>query len=149
MQALYSNLQLDLSRGLFPFALPSKILQNLTTFPAFYTSPQSNISWHLLSCGASNRFLVLASGGFAITHIGHIKIGRTPLGEWSARRRDLNLRAHNCYKKNTSLPPEGFEPTFPVSERPQTHTLDRAVTKIGPSLYYHTFCNSFLSRIWK
>jgi len=32
MQALYSNPQLDLSRGLFPYALPSKILQNLATF---------------------------------------------------------------------------------------------------------------------
>ena len=31
--ALYSNLQLDLSRSLFPYALPSKILQNLATFP--------------------------------------------------------------------------------------------------------------------
>jgi hypothetical protein len=28
-------------------------------------------------------------------------------------------------------PPEGFEPTIPVSERPQTHVLDRAATGIG------------------
>ena len=28
-------------------------------------------------------------------------------------------------------PPVGFEPTIPVSERPQTHALDRAASKIG------------------
>jgi hypothetical protein len=33
MQVLYSNLQIDLSRGLFPYALLSKILQHLATFP--------------------------------------------------------------------------------------------------------------------
>jgi hypothetical protein len=29
------------------------------------------------------------------------------------------------------MPPVGFEPTIPVSERPQTHVLDRASTEIG------------------
>jgi hypothetical protein len=29
------------------------------------------------------------------------------------------------------MPPAGFEPTIPASERPQTHALDRAVTGIG------------------
>jgi hypothetical protein len=29
------------------------------------------------------------------------------------------------------MPPEGFEPTIPASERPQTHALDRAATGIG------------------
>jgi hypothetical protein len=33
IQALYSNLQIDLSRGIFPYALPFKILQNLAPFP--------------------------------------------------------------------------------------------------------------------
>ena len=27
--------------------------------------------------------------------------------------------------------PAGFEPAIPVSERPQTHVLDRAATEIG------------------
>jgi hypothetical protein len=31
----------------------------------------------------------------------------------------------------TFMPPVGFEPTIPVSERPQTHALDRTVTGIG------------------
>jgi hypothetical protein len=29
------------------------------------------------------------------------------------------------------MPPVGFEPKIPVSERPQTHALDRAATGIG------------------
>jgi len=34
------------------------------------------------------------------------------------------------------MPPAGFEPTIPASERPQTHALDRAADGIGsPTLY--------------
>jgi hypothetical protein len=29
------------------------------------------------------------------------------------------------------MPPAGFEPTIPASERPQIHVLDRAATGIG------------------
>jgi hypothetical protein len=29
------------------------------------------------------------------------------------------------------MPPAEFEPTIPASERPQTHTLDRAATGTG------------------
>jgi len=29
------------------------------------------------------------------------------------------------------MPPIGFEPAVPPSERPQTHALDRAATRIG------------------
>jgi hypothetical protein len=29
------------------------------------------------------------------------------------------------------MPPAGFETTIPVSERPQTHALDRTATGIG------------------
>jgi hypothetical protein len=34
------------------------------------------------------------------------------------------------------MPPAGFEPTIPASERPQTHALDRAATAIGESRNY-------------
>jgi hypothetical protein len=63
--------------------------------------------------------------------IGHATLGRTSLDEWSARRRDLYLTTHNTHKRQTSMPPVGFEPTIPASERPQTHILDREVTGIG------------------
>jgi hypothetical protein len=65
------------------------------------------------------------------THLRHTTVGRTPLDEGPARRRDLYLTTHNTHKRQTSMPPVGFKPTIPVSERPQTHALDRAATGIG------------------
>jgi hypothetical protein len=41
------------------------------------------------------------------------------------------------YTTNTtqiSMPPAGFKPTIPASERPKTHALDRAATVIGSEL---------------
>jgi hypothetical protein len=55
-------------------------------------------------------------------------LGRTPLVEWSSRRRDLYLTTHN---RQISIPPVGFEPAIAASERPQTHALDRAAKRIG------------------
>ena len=57
--------------------------------------------------------------------------GRTPLDEWSSRRRDLYLTTHNTNKRHTNIRPAGFEPAIPASERPQTYVLDRAATGIG------------------
>jgi len=58
-------------------------------------------------------------------------VGRTPLDEWSVRRRDLYLTTHNTQNRQTSTPPAGFEPTISAGERPQTYTLDRAATETG------------------
>jgi hypothetical protein len=69
--------------------------------------------------------------GFMVTQIRHTTVGRTPLDEWSARRRDLYLTTHNTHKRQTSMPPAGLEPTIPASERPQTLGVDRAATGIG------------------
>ena len=55
----------------------------------------------------------------------------TPLNERPARRRDLCLTTYNTHKWQTSMSLAGFEPTIPVSERPQTHALNRAATGIG------------------
>ena len=69
----------------------------------------------------------------------HITVGRTPLDEWSTRRRDLYLTTHNTYNRQTSMPPEGFEPTISAGERPQTYALDRAVVLIiRRSKFYYT-----------
>ena len=57
--------------------------------------------------------------------------GRTLLGEWSARRRDLYLTTHNTHNRQTSMPPVGFEPTIPVGERLQIYALDRVATETG------------------
>jgi hypothetical protein len=61
----------------------------------------------------------------------HTTLVRTPLDEGPARRRDLYLTTHNTHKRQTSMPLAGSEPTIPTSERPQTHSLDRAATGIG------------------
>ena len=63
----------------------------------------------------------------------HTTVGRTPLDEGSARRRDFYLTEHNNHKRQTSMPPAGFEPAIPAGERPQIHALDRGATGIGNS----------------
>ena len=52
----------------------------------------------------------------------HTAVGRTPLDEWSARRRDLYLTTHNTHNRQTSMPPVGFEPI--------SYALYRAVTGV-------------------
>ena len=42
---------------------------------------------------------------------------QTPLDEGSVRRRDFYLTAHNTHKRQTSMPPVGFEPTVSAGER--------------------------------
>ena len=63
-------------------------------------------------------------------------VGRTPLDEWSARRRDLYLTRHNIHNRQTSMPPAEFEPTITEGERPHTYALDRAVTGTGHTVIY-------------
>jgi len=45
-------------------------------------------------------------------------VGRIPLDEWSACRRDLYQTTHNTHNRQTSMPPMGFVPTISVVERP-------------------------------
>jgi hypothetical protein len=73
--------------------------------------------------------------GFTIT-LRHTTVGRTPLHEGSARRRDLYLTTHNSHKRQTSMPPVGFEPAIPASARPQDPRIDLAATGIGIFVYY-------------
>ena len=47
-----------------------------------------------------------------------ITVGRTPLDEWSARRRDLYLTTHNTHNRQTSMPPVGFESMISAGQRP-------------------------------
>ena len=68
----------------------------------------------------------------------HSTVGRTPLDEWSARRRHLYLTTHNTHNRQTSMSPVGFEPTISAGERPQTYALDRAATGTGIYIYIST-----------
>jgi hypothetical protein len=74
--------------------------------------------------------LLVSSRFHGHTHLRHTAVGRTPLDEGPAHRRDLYLTTHNTHKRQTSMPPAGFEPTILVSERPNTHALDRTATAI-------------------
>jgi len=69
-------------------------------------------------CGASNRFLVMffPYEGFMITLIEDATIGRTPLDERSAQRRDLYRATHNNHMTQIPMPLAGFELTTPTSE---------------------------------
>ena len=62
-------------------------------------------------------------------------VGRTPLGEWSIRHRDLYLTTHNAHNRQTSMPLVGFKPTISADERPKTYALDRAATGTGKFIY--------------
>jgi len=73
--------------------------------------------------------------GFMIT-LRHTTLGRTPLDEWSARRKGFYLTTHNTHKRQTSIPPARLEPTIPASDRLQTHASDRATAGTG----YHANC---------
>ena len=59
-----------------------------------------------------------------------------PLDElpvWPAPRRDLYLTTHNTHE--TSMPPTGFKPAIPTSERPQNDVLGCAAAEIGCSCF--------------
>jgi hypothetical protein len=79
----------------------------------------------------------------SLSHIRRTTLGRTPLDEGPARRRDLYLTTHNTYKRQTSMPTAGFEPAIPASERPQTQAIDRAATGIG-DLYQSPYISLLL-----
>jgi len=49
--------------------------------------------------------------------------GRTPLDEWSARRRDIYLTTRDTHNRKTSMPPVGFEPTISAGELPKACAL--------------------------
>ena len=49
--------------------------------------------------------------------------GRTPLGEWSARSRDLYLTTHNSHKRQTCIPP----PRWDSNPQPK-YESDRSIT---------------------
>jgi len=55
------------------------------------------------------------SWGF-LGHTRRTTVGRTPLDEWSARRRDLYLTTHNTHNRQTSMPP-GEVRTHDLSRR--------------------------------
>jgi hypothetical protein len=58
-------------------------------------------------------------------------VGRTPLDEGSAGRRDIYLTTYNTHNRQISMPPVRFEAMVSAGERPQTYALDRVATGTG------------------
>ena len=53
-------------------------------------------------------------------------VGRTPLNEGSARRKDLYLTTHDTHNRQISMPTVGFEPKISAGERPVAPRLLRS-----------------------
>ena len=81
--------------------------------------------------------------GFEII-LRHTTLGRTPLEEWSAPRRDLYMTTHNTHKRQTSTPLAEFEPAITADKLLQTHALDRAAAGFDTLVKNH---GNFFSRV--
>jgi len=83
--------------------------------------------------------------GVSRLHKRRTTVGRTPLDEWSARRRDLYLARHNTYNRQTSLPPVGFEPSLSrraaadLCLRPRSHWDQCNINRKIISVVHNTF----------
>ena len=67
-------------------------------------------------------------------------VGRTPLDEWSARRRDLYLATHDTRNRQISMPPVGFEPKISAGELPAAARLLRSWVRIPPGAWIFVCC---------
>jgi hypothetical protein len=81
------------------------------------------IKWQHLISSIQLRYspTLTLDSSFEISYSHTIKThGRTPLDEWSARRRGLYLHRTTLYKhkRQTSMPSAGFEPAIPATKRP-------------------------------
>ena len=85
---------------------------------------------------------------FAITLIGHSTLSRTPLGERSARRRNLYLTTNSSHNGQTSMPTVGFERTISAGERPQTYALDSAATGTGRSNIFSLYFSNYMPKTY-
>jgi len=47
----------------------------------------------------------LVGQGVLMITLRHTTLGKTPLDEWSARRRDIYLTTHSTHKRQISMPP--------------------------------------------
>jgi hypothetical protein len=65
---------------------------------------------------------------------------RTPLDEWSARRRYLYLTTHDTHNSQISMPQVGFKPTISAGERPQAVRLLRSWVRIPPLAWIFVCC---------
>jgi hypothetical protein len=63
------------------------------------------------------------------------RVGRIPLDERSARRRDLYLTTHNTHNRQAFMTSKGFEPTVSVGKQQLTYAFNRTATGTGRDVY--------------
>ena len=113
--------------------LPARCVINVTT-ELFFISPLWRCDPTLTVASSFSRILDHTQR--------RITVGRTPLDESSARRRDVYLTPHNTHNRQTSMPPVGFEPTISAGVRPQPYALNRTAT--GTGNYWAIFIYLFI-----
>jgi hypothetical protein len=136
-----------------------KILISESQLKNFWSYKERDVAWRIKTndkldffcfCGAVTQrgSWPPHSWGFLDHTQRRTTVGRTPLDEWSARRRDLYLKTHNTHKRQTSMPLLGSEPTISAGERPQTYSLDCAAieTGCGTSLRTKIKSSDFVAR---
>ena len=67
-------------------------------------------------------------------------VGRIPLDERSARRRDLYLTTHDTHSRQISMPPVGFEPKISAGEWPAAAHLLRSWVRIPLRAWIFVCC---------
>jgi hypothetical protein len=106
-------------------------------------SHPSHVSWFPPPSHGSTSLVglgFLIAWGFEIT-LRHTTLGRIPLDEWSARRRDLYLRTkHNTHKRQISMPrrvsnlqsqqASGCRPTSETARPPWSSPLHLTTPKV-------------------
>ena len=122
-----------LSHGFYVFDISIIVLHYSVYVPG---SPRYYFVLFLLWRCDATRFMSPSFLRFLDHKQRRTTVGRTPLDEWSARRRDLYLTTHNTHNRQISMPPVWFEPTISAWERPQSYALDRAATGTGSPWYY-------------
>src|SRR5215475_16194007 len=70
----------------------------------------------------------------------HTTVGRTPLDERSAHRRELYLTTHDTHNRQISMPPVGFESTISAGERPAAAHLLRSWVRIPLGAWIFVCC---------
>ena len=136
--------QVGVSFELYYDARKHKIKISVKSFNSKIISSYSNLCSNTVSIPTTSCILYTPRStsirGFFFRFLDHTKrrttVGRTPLDEWSARRRYLYLTTNNTHNRKTSMPAVGLEPTISANERPQTYALDRAATGTGHNMQY-------------
>jgi hypothetical protein len=111
---------------------PHRLRKSWTSTDLTQTHTHTHIHFFLLfrRCGLTHAmaYSFLRFLDYLYTQ-GRITLGRTPLDEWSARRRNLYETTHNTYKRQISMPPAGLTHTHTHA---RTHARTRTHTHIQP-----------------